>query len=78
MLSAFPWRGDAPASALLSELVQAVAHPWERDEANSPQRSLLPLNVSPSPAIPCSPVVISHLAGSTNVLISCLLVRAGL
>ena len=78
MLPGFPGHGDAAASALLSELVQAVAHPWEREEANSLQRSLQPLNVSPSSAFPCSPVVISHLAGCTNILISCLLVRAAL
>lgn len=68
------WQGDAAASALLSELL----HPWEREEANSPQHSLLALNVSPCPAFPSSPVVISHLAGSTNILISCLLVSAAL
>lgn len=79
-------RGVAPrlslawstASALLSELVQAVADPWEKEGANSFQHGFFLLNVRPSSAFPQSAIVISQLASSTNILISCLLVRAAL
>lgn len=77
-LPGFPWHGDATASALLSEMVQAVADPWEREEANSFQHSFFLLIVPPSSAFPWSAIVISQLASSTNILISCLLVRAAL
>lgn len=75
-LPGFPWHGDATASALMSELVQAVVDPWEQEKANSFQHSFFLLNVAPSSAFPRSAIVISQLAGSTNILISCLLVRA--
>lgn len=39
LLPGFPWHGDATASDLLSELVQPVTDPWEKEEANSFQHS---------------------------------------
>lgn len=77
-LPGFPWHGDATTSALMSELVQAVADPQEQEEANTFQHSFFLLNVAPSSAFSRSAIVISQLAGSTNILISCLLVRAAL
>lgn len=78
LLPGFPWHGGATASALLSELFQAVADPWEKEEANGFQHSFFLLNVPPFSAFPQSAIVISQLASSTNILISCLLVRAAL